>query len=307
MPKKAIGVLGADTRIGTFKGRTIFHKGISNAVLYDADGNMKWGSTLADTAAVNYAVGDAGEIRAGVGSPLQISLPSQIGLTVTIDVPTSSMEMQAIATGNRLTRNAPAPIPINLTVANDKIIIPEGIVPINPVASERRTALIQGDAYLIEDDGAGEYSIDLSDSPLLNGENHCVYIWINKPAAQMMKFSTSAIPEISKMILEFPLYASPRAGDISNSTRIGTDYYVIPRAQPDGNLDRTADQTAHSVTSITFNALPYEDVAADNPCLGSDQSLAYLIRDIFEDTIFHAANAIGFVGAIVAEVGVTKL
>lgn len=274
-------------QLGTYKGRTVYQKGIKIVALFDADGNSLVASGTTSSANLNITV-DAGELRGGLSNVVLITVPTNANMTFDVTFQDTNFMYSQITTGSTIRYGGAVPQPLELILSPEKTftlepkykpVIELGAIYRNPIAR------VDGNAMEIVNN-------IISYPQGIVGNKYCVTFYVDDPFTQILPISTNIVGRIVRAVIMTPLYSKPQAGSVDQNTLIGWRLYHIPSAQANGNDATPLGQDTFNTKQITFTALPFDEFTSKDPCASSSSYFAYYQDYIPADGHYNNAKGI---------------
>ena len=243
---------------------------------------------------------NAGEIRAGLGAPVVITIPDSASFSGEVTATDFSLEARQLATGGNLKYNGVAPVMENITATDTSLKITG-----TPVADYGESSDAATYACYVGSDGVN-YGVDPKTKVVQGftaqaGQTYCVRYFIQLASAQELTIPTQFNPTVARITVKMAVYGA-QGGSAMNGSRIGNLYMHIPRAQfINGDVGVNGSQTEAATTPWSFSALSYDE--ADVTCseCATDKSvLGYMVFvPCGTDAATRAVKALAIVGGVV--------
>lgn len=290
-----------------FSDKKLFLKGTAEAILIDkATGNIRYYSDKFQTANVQASV-TMGEIRGGLGNAIVAMLPSDAGLTVEFNAADFRLEAKAMQAGAALSFGAPVMVcqTVNATDATLKIDVSEG-TPVQALGMSGVYAWVQeiGAASLIAQGGTA-YTLSPLDGTVNGfaasaGKNYKVTYFVNRENAQVATVTTALDPFIGYFMAAMAVYSNA-GGATNEGTREGTLYVIVPSLKLGANAGVVGDQTTPDTTSMSGQAIAYDDdtiTEGCDGCAGAGNPLAYYVYVPCDTT--SGIQALALIGGVIS-------
>lgn len=290
-----------------FSDKKLFLKGTAEAILIDkATGNIRYYSNKFQTANVQTSV-TMGEIRGGLGNAIVAMLPSDAGLTVEFNAADFSLEAKAMQAGAALTFGAPVMVcqSVTATGASLTIDVSEG-TPVQALGMSGIYAWVQeiGSTSLIAQDGTA-YTLDpltgtVSGFSAVSGKSYKVTYFVNRENAQVATITTAIDPFIGYFMAAMAVYSNSGSA-VNEGTREGTLYVIVPSLKFGGNAGANGDQTTPDTTSLSGQAIAYDDdtvTESCDECAGAGNPLAYYVYVPCDTT--SGIEALALIGGVIS-------
>ena len=252
-------------------------KGVVEAQFFDtANGNLRYYTNKLQDTSVTSSV-NMGEITAGIGNGIVITIPDSATLSIDLTEAAFSLVGRGLQAGQPVTYNGVHEI-TEVVVANATTIT----LPSTAVRGLGDSAIY---AYVGTDGTAYTVTGNVIDGfEATPGESYCVRYNIVNPSATQLDIKSMIAPDIVRAVLKYPAYSTANADALTGS--LSAYYYVIiPRMQFGGNVGIEGNQTTPSTTSLAGTALTYDDAADAGVCVSASMPhLAYIVRVPVGDT-----------------------
>lgn len=296
----------SDNPMITFTDKSLFLKGIGNAILTDPyTGNIKYQSKSFSAGSITTSL-NMDEIRAGLGAPVVSVIPSGSGLNVEFTAADFSLWEKAAQVGAPLTYGAPVPVAqtIKATSTTLTIDVTDG-APTAELGMSEAYCYIQkvGAASLVALDGE---AYPISAAGVVSGftatvdTTYKIWYYINKATAQKATIGSLMDPQVVHFAASFAVYSNV-GGSANSGTRVGWLYVVVPKLKLGGNAGITGDQTTADTTVITGMALSEDDAtvsATTDLCGDVSNDLAYYVYSPCSDA--EIVQGIAVIGGLVS-------
>ena len=264
----------------------LFLKGTAQAYLQDpTDNSIVYYSDKFQTANVATSV-TTGEIRAGVGNPIVMMIPTDGGMTVNFVAADFNLFAKAAQTGAKLTAGGSVMVCQNVQANGTTLTIDvSGGTPVAAPGATDAVAFVQevgasspvatgGIAYPITAAGA------ITGFTATNGKTYKVWYHITRANAQVAAIPSLIDPKLLRFTAIMPVY-STTGGSANEGTHVGNLTIVVPALKLGGDQGGiNGDQTGNDTTSITGQALAYDAATIDGSCEdcgGTGNVFAYYI------------------------------
>lgn len=267
-----------------FTDKKLYVKGTCQANLSDpCTGQMLYSSNKFQTGNITSSV-NMGEIRAGMGNAIATILPSDSQLNVEFTAADFSLYAKAAQVGATLSYNAPAPECQVVTATGTSLTIDVTTgVPAPQAGFTETFCYVQetgvegsiastGTPYAISAAGA------IDGFTAESGKTYKVFYWVNKAAAQMASISTLFNPQVLHFTAQMPVFSNENCNASNEGSRVGWLYVIVPRLKLGGNAGVVGDQTTADTTSLSGQAIAYDEDVVSATCTDCNSSeLAYYI------------------------------
>ena len=289
-----------------FTDEKLYLKGTAEAILIDkASGDIVYYSDKFQTANYQTSV-TMGEIRAGLGNGIAAMLPSDAAVNVNFTAADFSLAAKAMQVGAARSFGAPAMVCQTVTAASDSISIDtsEG-VPVPALGMSKTICWVQevgaespiatgGTAYEIGADGA------ITGFVATASTKYKVTYFVTRANAEVATITTAMDPYVGYFMSAMAVYSNT-GGAANEGTRKGTLYAIVPSLKLGADGGVVGDQTTADTTSLTGQALAYdEDIISEacDDCAGGGNTLAYYIY-VPCDTVSGIEGILGVLGGAV--------
>lgn len=290
----------------TFTDKSLFIKGIGNAIMTDPDsGDILFQSKQFNAGSVTTSV-NMGEIRAGLGNPVVGVLPSDASLNVEFTAVDFSIFAKAAQVGAPLTYGAPVPVAqtIKATSTTLTIDVTDG-APVAELGMTEAKCYIQkvGAESPIVTDGA---AYDISSGGVVSGftavvdTTYKVWYFVQKATARKATIGSLMDPKVVHFSASFAVYANV-GGSANSGTRVGWLYVTVPKLKLQANANITGDQTNPDTTVISGMAISEDDAvvsATTDLCGDASNDLAYYVYSPCSDA--NIVQGLAVIGGVVS-------
>lgn len=263
--------------------KRLYAKGICNALLTDVNsGDVLYQSNKFNTGNITTSV-TLGEIRAGLGNPIAAIIPSDSAMNVEFSAADFSLWAKAAQLGATVSYNGVAPVCQTVTASGTSLSIDvSDATPVaqygfaNPMCYVQETGVASTAA-----DGTA-YPVDASTGAISGftataAKTYKVWYFVQKASAKVATIGTMFDPLVAHFTAQVAVYAN-EAGAQGTGTRQGWLYIVVPYLKLQGNGGVTGDQGTNDTTSISGQAVAYDDVVVSATCADCESgTLAYYI------------------------------
>ena len=268
-----------------FTDEKLYLKGTAEAILLDkATGDIVYYSDKFQTANYQTSV-TMGEIRAGLGNGIAAILPSDAAVNVNFTAADFSLAAKAMQVGAARTFGAPVMTCQTVTASGASLAIDvaEG-VPVAALGMANPICWVQevGGSSLIATDGTA-YTIDesgaVSGFTATASTTYKVTYFVTRANAEVATITTAMDPFVGYFMSAMAVYSNA-GGGANEGTRKGTLYGIVPALKFGADGGVVGDQTTADTTSLTGQALAYDEVtvsASSDDCTGGGNTLAYYI------------------------------
>lgn len=134
------------------------------------------------------------------------------------------------------------------------------------------------------------------------GKTYKVWYFVNRADAQIATITTAMDPKIIHFTAAMAVYANESGTAQNEGTRIGTLYVIIPNLKLGANGGVTGDQTNNDTTSMSGQAVAYDqDVISEtcDTCSGGASDLAYYLYVPCEENEADYQGIVAKIGGVV--------
>ena len=260
-----------------------------------SDGRIVFQSSKVATNNFTTSV-DMGEIRAGLGNPIAIQLPSNSAVNLELTTADFSMQARAMQVGTEVAYNAIVPVCASVTASGATLSV-EGA---NPVAAYGDNAVYcyvnyagaadPGKAYVMNDDGSIEGFTASS------GTTYNVLYYENRADSQYFAISSMIAPGVYTVSAQMAVFSTEGTNGGNRGSQVGWARYYIPRMQFGGDANTSGSQTDPATTTLSGTALSFEEAVEAGTCVDCTfPNLAYMT---YEPLTFNGNKAIASLAVI---------
>lgn len=292
-----------------FTGGNLFLKGTATAYLQDPQTNdIVYCDDAFQTANVQTSI-TQGEIRGGIGNPIQAMIPSDSALAVNFVSARFNLFAKAGQVGAALSYGAPVMVCQTVTATGSALNIDvSGGVPVAAIGASDVVCFVQevGAASPVE---TGGIAYDISETGAISGfaaesgKTYKVWYHITRANAQVATISSLFEPHVYRFTAIMAVYDMAGASGNNQGTHVGNLYIIVPRLKLGGDAGGvTGDQTTADTTSITGQALAYSPETIDgecDDCSASGNPFAYYIY-VPCDTTSGIEGVVAQVGGVIS-------
>lgn len=220
---------------------------------------------------------DMGAIRAGLGNPIAIQLPSDAAVNLELSTADFNMMGRAMQVGATLRYNAIRPVCATVTPEGATLTLPAGAEPVANYGYDTAYAYINyagatdvGTAYAIGENGEIENFVATS------GVVYNVTYFERQANAQELGISGAFAPGIYHVSTQLAVFSTEGGNTGNRGSQVGWLYIYIPRMQFAANAETNGNQTDPATTMLSGTALSYNETSeACTDC--SFPMLAYMV------------------------------
>jgi hypothetical protein len=265
-----------------------------------ATGNVIFSSSKIMNNALTTEV-DMGAIRAGLGNPIAIQLPSDAAVNLELSTADFNMQGRAMQVGGTTRYNGIRPVCTAITAEGATLSLPDGAEPVANYGYDTPYAYINysgatdvGTAYEVGADGS------IAGFVAQAGTVYNVTYFERQANAQELAISGAFAPGIYHVSTQLAVFSTEGGNTGNRGSQVGWLYIYIPRMQFAGNAETNGNQTDPATTILSGTALSYEEASEGGACTDcSFPMLAYMVYVPF------STSGNGLAGLAVVGGGVT--
>lgn len=290
-----------------FTDPALYLKGTATAYLQDSDNNIVYASDKFQTANVTTSV-TMGEIRGGIGNPVQMMIPTDSNVQVEFVAADFSLFAKAAQVGAVMSFGAPVMVCQTVDATGSALSIDvSGGAPVAAAGSPDVVCFVQevgapspiatgGIAYPITSGGA------ISGFSAVSGRKYKVWYHISRANAQMATLNSLFDPSVYRFTAVMAVYSSA-GGKGNTGTHVGNLTVIVPSLKLGGDgAGVNGNQTDNDTTSITGQALAFDELTIGegcDECSGGGSPMAYYIY-VPCDAISGIEGVVGQLGGVVS-------
>lgn len=260
----------------------LFLKGTCNVnVKRPSDGQVVYQSNVVATNSFTTEV-DMSPIRAGLGNPIAIQIPSDSAVNLDLTTADFSLDARALQVGTTTTYNAIAEVCTTVTVelGVNSLSLPEGAEPVACYGDNGVYAYVN---YAGAPDPGKAYTVDVDGGNIIEGfvpvpgTTYNVIYYERRADAQELAISGLISPGVYTVSAQMAVYSADGTNAGNRGSQVGWAYYYIPRMQFGGNAETNGNQTDPATSSLSGTALSYQQAAEAGECVDCNfPMLAYM-------------------------------
>lgn len=252
---------------------SMYVKGTADIWVFDIQtGDVVGYSNKLDTSSLSSSV-NTGEIRAGLGAPVVMTIPDSATFTGEVTAQDFSLEARQLQTGGTLKYNGTGVYRENITATGATLTVSK-----QPVAAYGESSTSEKYSCFVGTDGVN-YGVDPETKQVQGfaaetGKTYCVMYFAEMASAKELAIPTAFAPSVNRIMIRMACY-SENGSNASNSSFAGYLYIHLPRAKFNGDVATDGSQTSNATTAWTFTTLAYNEAdvscaecAMDNSVLG---------------------------------------
>lgn len=226
---------------------------------------------------------DMGEIRAGLGNPIAIQLPSDAAVNLELTTADFNMQARAMQVGAQLSYNAVVPTCETISATTTTLVLAG--TPVANYGMDKAYAYVNyagsttaGKAYEVSNGEVQGFAATV-------GTVYNVIYFVKQTNAQQLAISGLFAPGVYHVTAQMAVFSTEGGNANNRGSQVGWAYYIIPRMQFSGDAGTNGNQTEPATTALTGTALSYEEAAAAGACTDcSFPMLAYMTYVPFSTT-----------------------
>lgn len=256
----------------------LYAKGTCNVVVSDpATGNIDYQSNKVQTNQLTTAV-NMNEVRAGLGNPIAIQLPSDSAVNLELTAADFSMSSRAMQLGSNIAYNVAVPVCELITADSNTLSIDADAVPVAPQGYSKVFAYVNdgtSSAVTAYEINANNQIVGFSANV---GTKYRVHYWVKNASAQQVTAYSVFAPAVKHVTMQIAVYSVENADTASQASLVGWLYCIIPRMQFNAKADTDGSQTANTTSVLSGTALAYDPESSEAICTECGMSeLAYWV------------------------------
>ena len=233
---------------------------------------------------------DMGEIRAGLGNPIAIQLPSNAAVNLELTTADFSMQARAMQVGTEVAYNAIVPVCESITASGTTLTVTKA----TPVALYGDNDVYCYINYSGASDPGTAYKVNSSgvvqDFVAVNGTTYNVIYYAQRADAQYFEISSMIAPGVYSVSAKMAVFSTEGTNAGNRGSQVGWASYVIPRMQFTGNVNTDGSQTNPATTTLSGTALSYDGGVEAGACVDCTfPNLAYMT---YEPLTFNGNSSI---------------
>lgn len=265
--------------------KRLYLKGTCNVLLTDPNtGDIEYQSNKFNDANISSTV-DLGEIRAGLGNSIAAMIPTNSGLEVTFNAADFDLWAKGAQVGATMSYNGVVPTCQTVTATGASLAIDvSGGTPVAQLGLKEPCCYVQtvGSSSSMAQDGIA-YAVNPATGEIdgftaTNGVQYKVWYFVQKASARIATIGSLFDPKVVHMTAQMAVYSNEVTGGSSEGTRVGWLYVIVPYLKLRGEANIVGDQSNNDTTSISGQAVAYDDEVVSATCSDCESSkLAYYI------------------------------
>jgi hypothetical protein len=254
-----------------------------------SDGRIVFQSSKVATNNFTSSV-DMGEIRAGLGNPIAIQLPSNAAVNLELTTADFSMQARAMQVGTETAYNAIVPVCASIKATTTSLTI-TGDTPVAMYGDAEPYAYVAfdgatdpGKAYTISSAGV------IQGFTAVANTTYNVIYYVQRADSQYFAISSMIAPGIYSVSAKMAVFSTEGGNAGNRGSQVGWASYIIPRMQFSGDVSTSGSQTDPATTMLSGTALSYEGGVDAGECVDCNYpNLAYMT---YQPLTFNGNNAI---------------
>ena len=255
-----------------------------------SDGRIVFQSSKVATNNFSSSV-DMGEIRAGLGNPIAIQIPSNAAVNLELTTADFSMQARAMQVGTEVAYNAIVPVCATVKASDATLSLPDGAEPVAFYGDGEKYAYVNfagatdpGKAYVVDETGL------IQDFVAVANTTYNVIYYENRADAQYFAISSMIAPGVYNVSAKMAVFSTEGSNSGNRGSQVGWASYVIPRMQFGGDVATSGSQTDPATTTLSGTALSYEAAVEEGECVDCNYpNLAYMT---YQPLSFNGNNSI---------------
>ena len=265
-----------------------------------SDGRVVYQSHAVSTNSFTTEV-DMAPIRAGLGNPIKIQLPSDTAVNLELTAADFSLQARAMQVGTEVAYNGVTQICTTVTAEGEALTV-AGAAPVACYGDGDAYCYVNfanaedpGKAYVIDENGV------VQDFVATAGTTYNVMYYERRADVQEIDISGMIAPGIYTVSAQMAVYAADGNNAGNRGSQVGWAYYYIPRMQFSGNAETQGSQTDPATSILSGTALSYQAAADIGACV--DCSYPMLAYMTYVPLSFNGNNAISAMTVIGGDIG----
>lgn len=233
---------------------------------------------------------DMGAIRAGLGNPIAIQLPSDSAVNLELTTADFSLQARAMQVGSQVKYNGIAPVCTTVTADGTTLVVPDA-APVAGYGFAKAYAHVNfagatdaGKAYEITDGGL------IQGFTATPGTTYQVIYYERRADVQELGISGMFAPGVYSVTAQMAVFSTEGANAGNRGSQVGWAYYHIPRMQFSGNANTNGSQSEAATSTLSGTALSFADASAQGVC--TDCSFPMLAYMTYVPLVMDTTNAI---------------
>lgn len=245
----------------------LYAKGTCDVVIRNtATGDVEYQSNKVQTSQFTTTC-DMGAVQAGIGNTTVIQIPHNSAVNLTLTNADFSMEARAMQVGSGIAYNGVGPVCETLTASGNTLTVTN--TPAAPYGySDNLCNVVELGA---ENAPGTTYKIDSTTKAIegftaASGKTYVVTYFSAAASNKYFNISSVFTPAIKHVTVQIAVYSAAGGASMTQGTKVGDLYIIIPRMQFSGKADIDGSQTAAVTTDLSGTALTYDQAAASGAC-----------------------------------------
>lgn len=272
-----------------FTDKKYFVKGTCQAQLLDpCTMDVVFSSDAFQTGNITTSL-NMGEIRGGLGNGIVAIIPQDSALNVEFTAADFNLAAKAAQLGSSISYGAPVSVcevvtatsanTLSLNQTHGKPVAPLGYT--TPIAyvqqvGENGTVSGTGKAWPVTINTSGFGTIQ--GITVTTGKKYKVNYFVSSAGAQVVPISSLFDPKIMYFQAQMAVFSKESCAGENEGTRVGWLYVTVPRLKLGGNGGVVGDATNPDTTSISGQALSYDESVISEGCADCEPALyAYYV------------------------------
>lgn len=233
---------------------------------------------------------DMGAIRAGLGNPIAIQIPSDSAVNLELTTSDFSLQARAMQIGSQVKYNGIAPVCTTVTATGATLSVPDA-APVAGYGFAKAYAHVNyagaadaGKAYEINENGV------IQGFAAVTGTTYQVIYYERRADVQELGISGMFAPGVYSVTAQMAVFSTEGSNAGNRGSQVGWAYYHIPRMQFSGNANTNGSQSEAATSTLSGTALSFADAASQGVC--TDCSFPMLAYMTYVPLVMDTANAI---------------
>lgn len=266
-----------------FTDKKLYLKGTCQVNVTDpCDGTVLYSSNKFQTANITTS-SSLGEIRGGMGNSIATMIPSDSGVTVEFSAADFSLWAKAAQVGATLSYGAPTQTCVSVTADQNGVLTVETGEHGKPVAGLGYPAPF---AYVQQVGATGTTGSTGKPYPITNdgtvtgyngisGKEYNVTYYTWRVGAQVARIGAMFNSKVVHFTAQMPVFRNDACSAGNEGSRVGWLYVVVPRMKLGANGGIVGDQTTADTTSLSGQAVLFDDDPMEGCSSCNTGALAY--------------------------------
>ena len=220
-----------------------------------------------------------GEVTAGIGNAVVITLPDSAKFNVTLTAADVELRSRQLQTGGILGYNGITDVCEVIKASSTSLTL--GSTPAVPYGYDKAVCYINGSGVA--------YEVDTS-TKVVSGftaevdATYSVRYYVAKAASEVLDIKTLFNPEVVTLEIKYPVYEAATAAEANSGSLCGYIHAIVPRFQFAGEASLASNNTTPATSSLSGQALAYDSMDVNACQVGNLASLIYLVWEPISGT-----------------------